>query len=153
MALLSRKVDYALLILAYLCRNTDGSCARAIADQFQLSRAFVANILKRLCHKDFVISQRGIKGGYSLQKPAEEIFLTDLMDALDEPFHLAECCQEESDNACEIFGTCPVKGPVSEVHRRIRAMLANVTLAELVQDHTGHANPLILDVSRCQELN
>src|SRR5207249_7549133 len=67
MALLSRKVDYALLILSYLRHRPEGGCARAIADRFGLSRAFVANILKALCQQGFVVSHRGVKGGYVLR--------------------------------------------------------------------------------------
>jgi Rrf2 family cysteine metabolism transcriptional repressor len=148
MALLSRKVDYALLILSYLHHKTEGGCARIIADQFGLSRAFVANILKRLCNKGFVISQRGTKGGYVLHQPADEVYLTDVMDALDERFHLAECCQELADEGCIVFGVCPIKGPMAQIHHRIRDMLANITLAELVT--TPMEIPVSLEVSRCQ---
>ena len=148
MALLSRKVDYALLILSYLHHKTEGGCARAIADQFGLSRAFVANILKCLCGKGFVASQRGIKGGYLLRRPAEQVVLTEVMDALDERFHLAECCQELPDDGCIVFGVCPIKGPMAQIHQRIRDMLANVTLAELV---TAPAEiPVSLEVTRCR---
>src|SRR5262249_10900897 len=45
MTLMSRKVDYALLILCHLHRLPAGACAREIATRFRLSRAFVANIL------------------------------------------------------------------------------------------------------------
>ena len=54
MALLNRKVDYALLILCDLYQQSTGACARQVADHFGLSRPFVANILKRLCRKGFV---------------------------------------------------------------------------------------------------
>src|SRR5260221_11481018 len=90
MALMSRKVDYALLILSHLHGKREGACAREIADRFGLSRSFVANILKDICHKGFVTSHRGVKGGYILQRPAEDVSLADLMDALDDRFHLAE---------------------------------------------------------------
>ena len=63
MTLLSRKADYALLILSYLFRRPEGGNARAIAERFGLSRAFVANILKELGHAGYVTSHRGVKGG------------------------------------------------------------------------------------------
>ena len=63
MTLLSRKTDYALLILWYLHGHPTGGCARTIAEHFGLSRAFVANILKELCQKGFVGSHRGVNGG------------------------------------------------------------------------------------------
>src|SRR2546425_4728230 len=91
MTLMSRKVDYALLILSYLDQKREGGCAREIADRYGLSKGFVANILKLLCHQGFVTSHRGVKGGYVMLRPAEQVSLAELMEALDEAFHLAEC--------------------------------------------------------------
>jgi Rrf2 family protein len=131
MALLNRKVDYALLILSYLHHTPEGGCARAIAGRFGLSRAFVANILKTLCQKGFVASHRGVKGGYVLLAAANERTLANLMDCLGDTFYLTECNRETPDECCALFGTCPVKGPVAEVHRRVYDVLARVTLAEI----------------------
>src|SRR5438270_13944322 len=123
MALLTRKVDYAILVLNYLHRHAEGGCAREIADRFRLSRAFVANILKTLCQKGFVASHRGVKGGYLLRAEAAGRTLADLMDALGDTFYLAECNRATPNECCSLFDACPVKGPVAEVHRRVRALL------------------------------
>src|SRR5215469_5931092 len=102
MALLNRKVDYALLILSYLRHTPEGGCARAIAGRFGLSRAFVANILKTLCQKGFVVSHRGVKGGYLLRPEAGRRTLADLMDCLGDTFYLAECSRESPDECCPL---------------------------------------------------
>ena len=80
MALLSRKVDYALLILSYLHHRAAGGCARVIAERFGLKKAFAANVLKILCQRGLVRSQRGLHGGYILARPAAEIRLAELLD-------------------------------------------------------------------------
>ena len=47
MTLLTRKVDYAILVMSVTCTSTRrAASAREIADRFRLSRAFVANILE-----------------------------------------------------------------------------------------------------------
>src|SRR5215204_1758076 len=53
--LLSKKTDYALLILSHLHDRPEGDSAREIADRFGLSKAFLANILKELCQKGFLV--------------------------------------------------------------------------------------------------
>lgn len=131
MVLMSRKIDYALVILSYLHQQPRGGCAREIAERFGLSRAFVANILKELCHKGFVTSQRGVKGGYFLQRASCDITLAELIDALDDSFRFAECCQPSPDAGCNVMHICPVKQTITEVHQRIRAVLQDLTLAEL----------------------
>ncbi|MFL5339119.1 MAG: RrF2 family transcriptional regulator [Gemmataceae bacterium] len=146
MALLSRKTDYALLILQYLHQKAEGGCAREIADRFELSRAFVANILKELCQKDFVESHRGVKGGYVLARPAEEINLAELIETLDDSFRLAECNQPSPDDGCSVFHLCPLKGPMAEIHRRIREVLSNLSLADLFDWH-GELSPELLHLT------
>jgi Rrf2 family protein len=131
MALLSRKVDYALLILSYLHHRPEGGCARAIAGRFALSPAFTANILKLLCRHGFVRSQRGAHGGYVLARPAAAICLCELVESIDGPFHLAECRQGLGEGNCEHAEVCPVRGAIAEVDRRLREVLRAVTLAEL----------------------
>src|SRR5262245_62799874 len=144
---MSRKADYAILILAHLHRE-GAACAREVAEHYGLSRPFVANILKELCHHGFVVSQRGIKGGYSLQRPADEICLCDLLEALDGPFHLSECTREGPAESCCFSSVCPVREPIAELHGRIRGLLRGVSLAELVR----RPGPSLVgvDVSRCR---
>lgn len=137
MTLLSRKADYALLILSYLHQHPTGGTARAIAEQFDLSKPFVANILKELCNKDFVTSHRGVKGGYALARDASTISLAELLEAMEEGFRLAVCNPVSVgdttpvEDACSHAGTCTVKGPMAEVHQRLMGVLRGVTLAEL----------------------
>lgn len=132
MTLLSRKADYALLILSYLHERPVRGNARAIAEQFGLSRAFVANILKELCQKGFVASHRGVKGGYALARPAESISLAELLETVDDGFRLTTCSPtDHADDGCSHASTCTVKGPMAEVHRRLLAVLEGVSLAEL----------------------
>ena len=112
MTLLSRKADYALLILSYLYDRP--GTARAVAEKFGLSRPFVANILKELCHHGFVASHRGVKGGYDLARPANTITLAELMETLEDGVRLAVCNPGTHDqDVCSIAGVCTLKGPIS----------------------------------------
>jgi Rrf2 family protein len=136
MNLLTRKVDYALLILSYLHQRPEGGSAREIAAGFGgLSRAFAANILKELCQKGFVASHRGVKGGYVLSRSAEEISLLELMESLDDVVHLTECSKTNvaAIDECSLLSVCPMRGSMRLVHQRIREVLGAVTLAELLR--------------------
>jgi Rrf2 family cysteine metabolism transcriptional repressor len=131
MALLNRKVDYAILVLADLHQHAGGASARELAQRLGLSRAFLANILKELCHKGFVSSHRGVKGGYAISSDAATANLADFIEALDDTFRLAECNGGEPHDGCTVFERCPVRGPIAAVHGRIREVLRQVTLGEL----------------------
>jgi len=138
MPLLSRKVDYALLILSHLHGRPSGASAREIAGQFGLSRGFVANILKLLCHKGFVASHRGVKGGYVLQRPAQSVSLAELMDALDDGLRLTECTDAHPGEACNVMALCPLRHGIGEVHQRLRDVLRNVMLSDLFRPCGRH---------------
>lgn len=151
MTLLSRKADYALLILSYLYQNKSGGTARAIHEQFGLSRPFVANILKELCKKGFIVSHRGVKGGYTLARDAGTITLAELLEAMEEGFRLTVCNHAtetaHSEGTCSHASACTVKGPMAEVHLRLMGVLRGVTLAELFDPKAKpsalHALPLL----------
>ena len=149
MPLLNRKVDYALLILCYLHHKTEGGCAREIAARFNLSRPFVANILKELCQRQYVASHRGVKGGYELLSDVGDRTLADLIDALDDTVQVAECNATPPDGCCELLDACPIRVPIAEVHRRIRDVLEGVKLAHLFERSTME-KPLQLDLTRCE---
>jgi Rrf2 family protein len=130
MTLLSRKADYALLILQYLHAHQSGN-ARTIAEKFTISRSFVANILKELGAKGFVTSTRGVKGGYVLQRSSASVTLAELLTAIEEGFKLTICNEHSGGDSCDVENICPVKGPLNEIHRRLMDVLRGITLADV----------------------
>ena len=88
MTLLSRKADYALLILSHLFHAAGGENARTISARFGLSKPFTANILKELCREGVVTSQRGVKGGYTLVPGVATMSLAELLRRIGEEFEL-----------------------------------------------------------------
>lgn len=135
MSLFSKKMDYALLVLSHLHRSPSGSSAREIASQFSISRPFVANILKVLCHHGVLGSHRGVHGGYILLRKAEEISLAEIMDAIEEPFHLADCNHSSNPAGCKTSPFCTIKSGMGEVHERVKGILSGFTLAEILNPH------------------
>lgn len=152
MTFLSRKADYALLILYFLSRKEKGASCREISEAFQLGRPFLANILKSLSHGGLVISHRGIHGGYVLSRPTNKIRLTDVLNALTETFYFNECNTSNSDSeiGCAILALCPIRQGMASLHNRILAMLEDIKLNDLFAPAPGlHLIDLNLDaVSR-----
>jgi Rrf2 family transcriptional regulator, cysteine metabolism repressor len=130
MTLLSRKADYALLILQYLHVHGSGN-AREIHEKFRLSKAFVANILKELVKAGFVNSTRGVKGGYVLARASAAVTLAEVIETLEDGFKLTVCNEHGEAGNCDVASVCPVKAPMIEIHRRIMDMLRGVTLADV----------------------
>lgn len=151
MPLLSRKADYALLILSHLHRSPNGGNARTIAEAFGLSRPFVANILKELTHAGYVASHRGVKGGYALLRPASAVTLAELLESIEEGFKLTVCNGHvdavQEDESCSVSHVCPMKGPVAEIHRRLMGVLRGVTLEELFDSNRAVPSTTLLPLT------
>lgn len=156
MTLLSRKADYAILILSFLQKHPTGGNARLIAEAFGLSRPFVANILKELCQKGYVTSHRGVKGGYAILRPLSSVSLADLLESLDEGFRLTLCNSHNAgptaSEACSLESSCVIKNPLSEVHRRIYSVLSSTTMADLFAPTTESVPPAPMMTGRLTSL-
>ncbi|WP_020471644.1 RrF2 family transcriptional regulator [Zavarzinella formosa] len=133
--LLSKKTDYALLILAHLHEHPTGGSAREIADRFSLSKAFLANILKELCQKGFLVSHRGVNGGYELRRPAGEVNLAEILEAMEDGLALTSCSTHHPTESeeCSVMNMCPIRGPMIEINRRVTEALRSVKLSELLE--------------------
>lgn len=154
MTLLSRKADYALLILSHLYHHPTGGNARTIAEAFGLSRPFVANILKELTHAGYVASHRGVKGGYALLRPASDVTLAELLAAIEEGFKLTVCSSHGEPTAgesCAVSHVCPMKGPIAEIHHRLMGVLRGVTLEELFAPNKPATGPTLLPLTMMAE--
>lgn len=107
---LTKKADYALRAVYYVTRLPEGRLASIgeIADKQGAPREFLAKILKQLTRANILRSYQGIKGGYQLaQEPAAISFL-DIIQAVDGPILLNECCKENAD-CCDMFDVCDMR--------------------------------------------
>ncbi|MBK8976773.1 MAG: Rrf2 family transcriptional regulator [Planctomycetes bacterium] len=94
---ITRKADYAVFILSFLARRAaepgddDLVSAQELASFSALNKSLVANLMKDLNRAGFLTSVRGARGGYRLAKPAAEIDLAGILEAVEGPFTFVEC--------------------------------------------------------------
>jgi FeS assembly SUF system regulator len=132
---ITRISDYAIVVLGEVARGApEVFTARASAEQTGLPLPVVKKILKSLGRAGLVESQRGTAGGYRLGRPATQIALADIIDAIEGPFALTECGQSpsETESLCEYVGHCGVHANWSRVNGIVRRALASVTLADMI---------------------
>jgi Rrf2 family protein len=84
---ISLKVDYALRAMAQLAAASgeDPVKADTIAKAQDIPQKFLLGILNDLKRAHLLRSHRGAEGGYSLNRPATEISLADVIRAIDGP--------------------------------------------------------------------
>jgi Rrf2 family protein len=79
------KVDYGMRALLELARAAEPTTGEALAQAQGLPVKFLAAILNDLRRAGLVTSQRGMEGGYRLSRPPDQIYVADVMRALDGP--------------------------------------------------------------------
>ena len=129
---LSKKTDYAIILLTHLGEVKDNVSAQKVAAHYKLPYSMVANILKKLVSSGLIESTRGQLGGYVLARPANEITLSKIIEVIDNTFSLVECVHDK--DLCKIYQCCPTQRPLSALHNKIQHFFDETTLAAIISD-------------------
>lgn len=130
---ISRMTDYGVVVMAQLAhaQASDAVVVTApdLASAAGLPAPSVAKILKRLTRGGLVVSQRGIKGGYALSRPAGEINVADIIAAVEGPVAVTACV--DGAEGCLVESLCPIRGCWDRVNAAVLRTLESMTLAEI----------------------
>ncbi len=129
---MAKLTDYGIVLLTQFAARLDASpmAARELAALAKLPQPTVGKLLKQLSHNGLLTSLRGTKGGYSLARPAREITVAQIIEALEGPMALTEC---QAPGVCEQERFCSVKPNWLVINRTVRDALSNVTLADMAR--------------------
>jgi FeS assembly SUF system regulator len=130
---LSKLTDYGLVLMSYVARSGGGTLhtARGLAVESGLPLPTVSKVLKTLLQSGFLVSHRGINGGYSLARGAQEISVAEIVAALEGPIALTECSTDIS-GLCDFEHGCPIKTNQRIINQVVRGALEKLTLADLI---------------------
>jgi FeS assembly SUF system regulator len=128
---ISKLADYSTAIMAFMAKNHNQIYnPRVIAERTHIAIPTVSKILKHLVQAGLLSSQRGIKGGYRLIKPAAEINLAEIITAIDGDFALTQCSHATS-NACFLETNCATRANWRLINQAIYQSLATISLAAM----------------------
>lgn len=129
---LSRLTDYAVTLLTQMVsEGKDVWAATDLAEKSGVPLPTVSKILKQLSKTSIVQARRGASGGYALARPAEDISIAAIIEAMDGPIALTDCA-EGGDQDCRIQKICPMSGNWNKVNTAVRAALETVSLADMM---------------------
>lgn len=131
---LSKLTDYGLVLLTVIASDHDSSLhsARDLARESHIPLPTVSKLLKLLLQSGLLTSQRGIKGGYSLSRPAQQISVAEVICSLEGEVALTDCCASSSPQ-CDVQRWCPTKANQRIISQAIRETLEGVTLSDLTR--------------------
>ena len=97
----SRSTEYALLAAAFVAKNyKNGSVlSQKISAKYNIPLEYLLKILQQLVRANVLRSKRGPNGGFKLARPASEITMLQIIEAVDGPMvsqmHLTEQTNNE----------------------------------------------------------
>ncbi len=153
--LFSTKAEYGVRLMVELGRRAPGDSSSGgepvalstVAEAETLPLSYLEHLVAKLREAELVTSVRGAHGGYRLARPASEIEMLDVVQALEGPIAPMECfnddmregrvlCSHEADGD----RACATKLLWTRVHGGITKALAGTTLADLVEFADQHAD-------------
>jgi Rrf2 family transcriptional regulator, cysteine metabolism repressor len=142
--LLSTKGDYGVRAMIDLAKHAgEGPVQRAeIARRRQIPESYLDHLLAQLRRAGFIRSVRGPGGGHLLAKPADEICLLHVLEALEGSLAPLACLEGPGDEAI-----CGQEWVWQEIYDTMRARLAAVSLAELVEHERLHERERVINYS------
>lgn len=132
---LSTRGRYAVTAMADLAKAENGRPVTLadIAERQEISLSYLEQLFAKLRRHELVASVRGPGGGYRLARPCDEIRISDIILAVDEPIK-ATLCREGSARACNgAAGRCLTHDLWEELGRQIYIFLSSVSLSDVVE--------------------
>ena len=127
----TKLTDYATVVLTVLAaRPGDVLSAADLAEIAGLETPTVSKLLKPLAQAGLVSSQRGVHGGYRLNRAAHEITLVEIVEAMEGPLAMTEFSQHDSQ--CGIAKQCGVRANWRLINDVVADALRGVTLAQML---------------------
>ncbi len=133
--MISQTVEYSLrAVLALAHRGDDPCTVPQLAALTEVPAPYLAKLMQRLVRCKIVRSRRGRHGGFSIARPAKDLTIWDIVDAVDPLPRIRECPLKIDSHGANL---CPLHRRLDEALAMVEQSLRNTTLAELLTAANG----------------
>lgn len=136
--MLTMKAKYALRALCALtAAQGERLQARALAIAADVPEKFLESILVELRKAGIVASKRGVQGGHTLARPAEDITVGEIIRTLDGPIAPIRCASVTAYRACSDCAdpkSCALRMLMGDVREAMSEVIDNRSLQQLTQE-------------------
>lgn len=109
---LSKKSDYALLIISKLLRESEFISLTKLVEHTKLPQRFLARISAVLASKKVLLSREGRVGGYKLGPKFQTMSVFDFLSIFENNLLMTSC--QKKNHICKFEGICHHKEPVKK---------------------------------------
>ena len=137
--MISQTTEYALRAVVWLASHPERPLtAHQIAESTRVPAGYLAKVLQGPSRAGLLHSQRGLGGGFTLARPASELSIWQVVQAVDPIRRITECPL-----GFELHGRklCALHQALDDAIAQVEKDFARCTVASLIQD-TGDSAPL-----------
>ena len=129
----SRRCEYALQAVLYLALKEEGekTSIKELTNHIRIPSPFLAKILQDLAHTGLLKSGKGPRGGFALSKPAREITMFQIVEAMDGTAFTNGCVLGFTE--CSTTAPCAMHDEWSDIRDRITTALQKKNIAEMAK--------------------
>ena len=126
----SQTVEYALRAVVHLASKApEARTTDQIATATLVPRAYLSKVLQALTRAGLVQSQRGLGGGMALGKPATEMTILDVINAVEPLQRIRTCPLGLAAHGVQL---CPLHSRLDAAMATVEEALGSSTLAEVL---------------------
>jgi len=129
---ITRAGEYGVLGMIHLARCAPGQAAiEEVSQKEEIPKSFLAKIFQYLVKAGLVHSVRGAGGGFVLSRPATEITILQIIEAIEGKITLQRCLESQPD--CDHMGRgCALCDIFGKAQDEMREVLKQTTLADIL---------------------
>jgi FeS assembly SUF system regulator len=130
---LTHLADYAVVMMTAAARRADGErlSATELADETGVPLPTAQKLMGKLASAGLLTSVRGAGGGFALARAGNAISLADVIEAVEGPIAMAQCCGSDEASDCVLDARCLVMPHMNIVSEAVRGALDAVSLQAL----------------------
>ena len=134
---ITQEADYALRIVYVLAKEKGILGSGSISALAGVAERFTIKILRKLMQGGIVVSYKGVKGGYELLIPPEEISMLRVVELISGPLEISKCLGSsyECTRTGDKKNQCAFHLIFSEINKSISDKLGKVTIGTVLADN------------------
>jgi Rrf2 family nitric oxide-sensitive transcriptional repressor len=130
----NRQTDYAVRVVLALSKMPQGTrmTTSEIGQKMLIPPSLLQRIVAELANGGFIKTQAGRDGGITLAHLPHQITLLQIVEHFEGALIISDCILKEGD--CPFENKCPVSCQWKRLNDILRAEMARITFAQLVED-------------------
>lgn len=130
----SQTAEYALRAVVCLARHGDAQTTQHIAECTGVPQSYLPKVLQPLARAKLVSAQRGVRGGYMLQRGGDEITVLEVVNCVDPIRRIENCPNSQPEEESRL---CPLHRLLDKAIESTERLFSEATIESIAYEQDG----------------